>query len=92
MVSQLKEKVLVVIQLTGGNDFVNTIVPYTNEHYYDARKKVVIRPDEVLPINDTLGFNGNAGPLKELYDNGKVVLYKALDIRTQTDLILEVWT
>ena len=78
MVNQLKEKVLVVIQLTGGNDFVNTIVPYTNEHYYDARKKVVIKPEEVLPINDTLGFNGNAGPLKELYDNGKVSIVQGI--------------
>ena len=52
MVSTLKEKVLVVIQLTGGNDFMNTIVPYTNEHYFDARKKVVIDPSDVLPIND----------------------------------------
>ena len=57
MVTENKEKVLVVIQLTGGNDFMNTIVPYTNGHYYDARKKVVIRQDEVIPINDTLAFN-----------------------------------
>ena len=53
MVSTMKEKVLVVIQLTGGNDFMNTIVPYTNEHYFDARKKVVIDPNDVLPINDS---------------------------------------
>ena len=33
------DKTFVVIQLTGGNDFMNTIVPYTNEHYFDARKK-----------------------------------------------------
>ena len=38
------DKTLVVIQLTGGNDFMNTIVPYTNEHYFDARKKIVMDP------------------------------------------------
>ena len=42
MTTKTKEKTLVVIQLTGGNDFMNTIVPYNNEHYYDARKKIVI--------------------------------------------------
>ena len=78
MVSTLKEKVLVVIQLTGGNDFMNTIVPYTNEHYFDARKKVVIDPNDVLPINDSLAFNGNTGPLKNLYDEGKVAIVQGI--------------
>ena len=78
MVSTLKEKVLVVIQLTGGNDFMNTIVPYTNEHYFDARKKVVIDPSDVLPINDSLAFNGNTGPLKNLYDDGKVAIVQGI--------------
>ena len=78
MVSTLKEKVLVVIQLTGGNDFMNTIVPYTNEHYFDARKKVVIDPGDVLPINDSLAFNGNTGPLKNLYDDGKVAIVQGI--------------
>ena len=48
--------VLVVLQLTGGNDFINTIVPYSNPHYYDARKKIVVPEDQVLPINDNIGF------------------------------------
>ena len=78
MVSTLKEKVLVVIQLPGGNDFMNTIVPYTNEHYFDARKKVVIDPSDVLPINDSLAFNGNTGPLKNLYDDGKVAIVQGI--------------
>ena len=78
MVSTLKEKVLVVIHLTGGNDFMNTIVPYTNEHYFDARKKVVIDPSDVLPINDSLAFNGNTGPLKNLYDDGKVAIVQGI--------------
>ena len=78
MVSTLKEKVLVVIQLTGGNDFMNTIVPYTNEHYFDARKKVVIDPSDVLPINDSLAFNGNTGPLKNLYDDGTVAIVQGI--------------
>ena len=72
------DNTLVVVQLTGGNDFMNTVVPYTNEHYYDARKKIVIQQDQVLPINDTLGINNNAAPLKRLYDEGKMAIIQGI--------------
>src|SRR2546425_7964871 len=63
-----KAPVLVVVQLTGGNDFMNTIIPYTNGIYYDSRPTVGIPVDQVLPLNDTLAFHPRTGPLKELYD------------------------
>ena len=72
------DNTLVVVQLTGGNDFMNTLVPYTSEHYYDARKKIVIQPDQVLPINDTLGLNAHAAPLKRLYDEGKMAIVQGI--------------
>ena len=72
------DNTLVVVQLTGGNDFMNTLVPYTSEHYYDARKKIVIQQDQVLPINDTLGLNANAAPLKRLYDEGKMAIVQGI--------------
>ena len=78
MTTDAKEKPLVVIQLTGGNDFMNTLVPYTNEHYYDARKKIVIGQNDVLPINKTLGINNNAAPLKRLFDEGKVAIVQGI--------------
>ena len=70
--------VLVVVQMTGGNDFLNTIVPYTSEHYYDARKKIVINADEVLPINDQIGINQNAAPFKRIYDEGKMAIIQGI--------------
>ena len=73
-----KQPVLVVVQLTGGNDFMNTIVPYTSSVYYDNRPKVHIPQDQVLPINDTLGFHPNAGPLKELYDQGVMAIVQGI--------------
>ena len=73
-----KPPVLVVLQLTGGNDFLNTLVPYSNPVYYDARPTVVIPQDEVLPINDQLGFNPNLAPLKEMYDAGKVAIVQGI--------------
>jgi uncharacterized protein (DUF1501 family) len=72
------ENILVVVQLTGGNDFMNTVVPYTDGRYYDARKKVVIGQDEVLPINDQLGINNNAAPFKRLYDEGKAAIVQGI--------------
>ena len=78
MTTTNKPKTLVVIQLTGGNDFMNTIVPYTNEHYYDSRKKVVLRQDEVLPINNDLAINYNAAPFKRIYDEGRMAIVQGI--------------
>lgn len=72
------ENTLVVIQLTGGNDFMNTIIPYTNEHYYDARKKVVVHQDDVLPFSPELGINANAAPLKRLYDEKRMAIVQGI--------------
>ena len=57
---------------------MNTIVPYTNEHYYDARKKVVLSEDQVLPIDSKLAINGNAAPFKRLYDEGKMAIVQGI--------------
>ena len=69
---------LVVVQLTGGNDGLNTIVPYTNELYYDQRTDVVISPEDVLKIDDDLGFNPNMGTIKRLWDEGKVAIINGI--------------
>ena len=78
MSTRPSEKTLVVVQLTGANDFINTIVPYTNEHYYDARKKVVMGQEQVLPINDDLAINHNAAPFKRLYDEGRMAIIQGI--------------
>ena len=73
-----KPPVLVVVQLTGGNDFMNTLIPYTSSVYHDARPTVGIAEEDVLPMDDTLGWNPNAAPLKELYDQGKVAVIQGI--------------
>ncbi|MFL2784627.1 MAG: DUF1501 domain-containing protein [Dehalococcoidia bacterium] len=78
MATKNSDKTLVVVQLTGGNDFMNTIVPYTNGHYYDARKKIVMSQEDVLPINDTLAINKNASPFKRLYDEGRMAIVQGI--------------
>ena len=78
MSTKFDDRVLVVVQLSGGNDFLNTIVPYNNDHYYDARKKIVINREHVLPINGELGINDNATPFKRLYDEGKMAVIQGI--------------
>ena len=57
-----KAPTLVVVQLAGGNDFMNTVIPYTNGLYYDYRPTVRIAEETVLPINDELAFNPHVAP------------------------------
>jgi len=63
-------KKLVIIQLSGGNDGLNTIIPYTNDIYYKSRPNIAIPKSKIIKINDELGFNENLKPLKNLFDKG----------------------
>ena len=74
MTATKKDPVVVILQLTGANDYLNTIIPYNNGEYYDNRPKVNIPQDTVLPIDDDLAFNPNMAPLKKMYDDGNVAI------------------
>lgn len=63
-------KILVVVQLSGGNDGLNTIVPYQNDIYYQSRPTLGIKSSEVLKVSDELGFNPALQSLQGLYDQG----------------------
>ena len=78
MTSTKKDPVLVVLQLSGGNDALNTIIPYSDPLYLDNRPNVRIDLDKVLPINDQVAFNPAMGPVKRLYDEGKVAVIQGI--------------
>jgi uncharacterized protein (DUF1501 family) len=63
-------KILVVIQLSGGNDGLNTIVPFTNDLYYKLRPQLALPRADVLRASDSLGFHPSLTKLNELYDQG----------------------
>jgi uncharacterized protein (DUF1501 family) len=70
-----KDNVFVVLSLSGGNDGLNTVVPFTNGLYRDYRPNLGIPADQVLPINESLGFNPHMAPLKQFWDEGKMAIF-----------------
>jgi uncharacterized protein (DUF1501 family) len=65
-------KVLVILQLSGGNDGLNTVIPYRNDFYYKARPRIGIEKNKVLSLTDEAGLHPALTGLKELYDNGSL--------------------
>ena len=74
MTSTKKDPVVVVLQLTGGNDYFNTIIPYTDPLYYDNRPVVKYPQDEIIKVDDKIGMAPSMGPLKEMFDQGNVAI------------------
>jgi uncharacterized protein (DUF1501 family) len=66
--------ILILIQLAGGNDGLNAVVPYTNDFYYQARPTIGVKPTDVLKLNDTLGLNPSLTGFKSLYDAGHLAV------------------
>ncbi len=71
-------RVLVILQLGGGNDGLNTVIPYSDGTYYQNRPKIAIPQQQVLPLNGQLGLNPNLKGLKALWDQGKVALVQGV--------------
>ena len=63
-------KVLVVLQLSGGNDGLNTVIPFRNDIYYRARPKIGIVKDQALALTDEVGLHPALKSFKDLYDEG----------------------
>jgi uncharacterized protein (DUF1501 family) len=65
-------KVVVILQLSGGNDGLNTVIPYRNDLYYKARPKLGIVRDKALSLTDETGLHPALTAFKELYDDGSL--------------------
>ncbi len=74
MTSSHKGPVLVVLQLTGGNDYLNTVIPYSNPLYRDNRPAVGVPEGQELALDDKIAFHPEMGPMKNLYDQGQVAI------------------
>ena len=68
------DPVFVVVQLSGGNDFMNTVIPYGDPFYYDFRKTVDVSEEIVLGIDDNFGFHPALAPFKKIWDSGDMAI------------------
>ena len=73
-----RDRSLVVIELAGGNDALNTVIPYSDGLYYDFRPNIGIPQEEVLKIDGQLGFNPSIAPFKDLWDAGNLAVINGI--------------
>src|SRR4029453_2212010 len=66
--------ILIVVQMAGGNDGLNTVVPYTDDAYYRARPRLGLPADKILKIDNYCGLNGKLTGVKSLFDEGHVAI------------------
>src|SRR6478752_1299626 len=67
-------KILVVLELSGGNDGLNTLVPYGDDAYYRRRPNIGIPKKEVRPIDNHFGFSRGMAGFEKLYKDGKLAI------------------
>jgi len=71
-------KILVVVQLSGGNDGMSMVIPYGDDVYYQARARISHPAKDILKINGYLGLHPNLTGLKNLYDNGDLAIVQGV--------------
>jgi uncharacterized protein (DUF1501 family) len=71
-------KILVVVQLSGGNDGLNTVIPYADDAYHRARPQLRVEPNTLLKINDYVGLHPNLAPLQKMYDAGDLAILQGI--------------
>lgn len=72
------DTILVILQLAGGNDGLNTVVPYSNDYYYKARPRLAINKNKCLPLNSDLGLHPALKGFKQLYDNNQLAIVQGV--------------
>ena len=89
-----KGRILVVIQLSGGNDGINTIVPYADEGYARHRRELRIPTDKLTKINDQLGLHPALKPLGSLLDDGRLAIAQGVSYPNPNrshDVSMAIW-
>jgi len=67
-------RILVVVELAGGNDGLNTVVPYRNDEYYRKRPSLAVKKERVLTLNDEIGLHPSMTGMKRLWDAGQLAI------------------
>ena len=69
-----RERILVVFEMSGGNDGLNSIVPYADDTYYRLRPRIGIRPEKLLKLDDHYGFNPGLLGFQRLWQDGRLAI------------------
>ncbi len=69
-----EDRILVVFELSGGNDGLNTVVPFSDDAYYRMRPRIGIGPDDLLKLDDDWGFNPGLLGLQRLWNDGQLAI------------------
>ena len=74
MVTKEKAPVIVVVQLTGGNDYFNTIIPYNDNNYYDNRRSLQVPQENMLTLDQEFAMHTAMGPMADIYRTGDMAI------------------
>jgi len=78
MVSTKKDPVLAVVSLSGGNDGLNTVIPYNNPRYRDNRPALGIPEDQIIQLTNEIGLHPSLAPIKKYWDEGKLAIIQGV--------------
>ena len=77
------DKILIIVNLNGGNDGLNTVVPYQNENYYNLRPDIALSADSVIPITEQLGLHPELTELTNFWNLGKLCIVENVGYSNQ---------
>jgi len=72
------DRILILVELKGGNDGLNTVVPYTDDTYYRLRPVIAIKPEHVIRLDEKTGLHPELQPLQALWDHGELGIIQAV--------------
>jgi uncharacterized protein (DUF1501 family) len=78
------DRTLIVVQMAGGNDGLNTVVPFTDPLYHKLRPTLGLADTKVLPLDTRLGLHPNLAPLKKLWDAGHLAIVEGVGYPNQS--------
>jgi len=73
-----EERILVLLELYGGNDGLNTVVPFANDDYYRVRPKIHIKPDNALKLNEKYGLHPKLTKIRRFWDGGHMAIVQGV--------------
>src|SRR5712692_7270036 len=78
------DRTLIVVQMAGGNDGLNTVIPFSDPLYHQMRPTLSIADAKVLPIDTRLGLHPNLAPLKQIWDTGHLAIVEGVGYPNQS--------